>query len=905
MMQTASCHLSLYAVVALSIAFVGILPVFGAGQALGIKHPVFDYGVDPAKAAQYENAVERVMAMSEEEMLSFVPEKPRNIFCHCPNCHGGSQGLGVMLWNVERPDEIKCRYCGMVFPNEQYPDDKTLEGKNKQGETFMYRYHQDEKYPDLRHFFQAYILSCKRDWILARCLELGKAYQATGKLEYARRAALILDRIAQVYPHYPVVTQWIRSFAFANSQDPPYPSSGGRWGRWTAGELPGTSTECYDLVYDSDEFDKLSGERGYDVRERIENDFFKAIFTANNTPPLTEGGQLSTRNLRRAGVLGRVIAEPRMVHWAFGWLKHMARQRCFYDGMLNLAPSYHYQILGDFRRAFNNLTGYSDPPGYMDEDGTRFDNLVPEEVLPFIVRAYDAPSVLDFPNGCSSPIHDTWPGERRSQPREQTFSTIAPGYGQASLGRGEHDNQIQAQLHFSGAYGHSHLDTLNIILWAKEREMFSDLGYTHTRIRSWNSGTISHNLVAIDREAQNGGGNASAGDLRWFFPDTAGVAVTEAEGKRAYSNIADVEQYRRLLVLVPVSAADAYVLDIFHTQGGSTHDWLLHGSADEDMTATCSIGLPHRRRDMLEEGETWEEPVSESSRFNLYGVIRDVAYATTAEDVTANFACADEPDRGIRIHLLGAKGTEINLGRSPSARRAKRENSEVFNYWMPQLVVRRRGDAPLRTTFVAVEEPFVGKPFIQAVERLELAPAHEHAVALRVTHGETTDTIIATLDEPPYPQRTTPDGFTIKGRLGLIRQVAGSTAGMWLFEGEALSCGGEAITTDGGVLAGTIQIATRKADGAEHDAFVTDADLPAGEILHGVWMIVRHGNGYTHGYEIDRVEKTGGKTAVILTMDHGLTIDGATTQEIYFPQRTIQGVNSFRIPLAASATGSL
>jgi len=128
---------------------------------------------------------------------------------------------------------------------------------------------------------------------------------------------------------------------------------------------------------------------------------------------------------------------------------------------------------------------------------------------------------------------------------------------------------------------------------------------------------------------------------------------------------------------------------------------------------------------------------------------------------------------------------------------------------------------------------------------------------------------------------------------------------MWLFEGEALSCGGEAITTDGGVLAGTIQIATRKADGAEHDAFVTDADLPTGEILHGVWIIVRHGNGYTHGYEIDRVEKTGGKTAVILTMDHGLTIDGATTQEIYFPQRTIQGVNSFRIPLAASATGSL
>lgn len=894
-----SLHASV-ATVLLVLAVAG--PVLAGGQALGIKHPVFDYGIDPAKAAQYEKAVERVMAMSEEEMLAFVPEKPRNMFCHCPNCHGGSQGLGVFDWSVDRPDELKCRYCGLVFPNEQYPDDQVLEGKNKQGETFTYRYHQDKKYADLREFFGAHILSQKRDWIVYRCYDLGKAYQATGKAEYARRAALILDRIAQVYPHYPVVKQWIRSFAFAKSQDPPYPSSGGKWGRWAAGELPGTPTECYDLVYDSEEFDKLSKERGYDVRERIENDFFKAVFAANNTAPLTEGGQLSTRNLRRAGVLGRVINEPRMVHWSFGWLKHMACQRCFYDGMLNLAPSYHYQILGDFRRAFKNLTGYSDPPGYVDEDGTRFDNLVPEEEVPFIVKAYDAPSVLDFPNGCSSPIHDTWPGEGRSKPRTVTVSTITPGYGHASLGRGEHDNQMQAQLHFSGAYGHSHLDTLNIIIWAKEREMLSDLGYTHTRIRSWNSHTISHNLVAIDREIQNGGGNASAGDLLWFFPDTSGVAVTEADGKRAYSKVPGVEQYRRMLVLVPVAEADAYVLDIFRTQGGSTHDWLLHGSADEDMTATCSIGLPDQRKDMLEEGETWEEPVSEGSRFNFYGVIRDVAYATTEKDAMTTFACAEEPDRGIRIHLLGAEGTEVSLGRSPSARRAKRENSQVFNFWMPQLVVRRQGDAPLRTTFVAVEEPFAGKPFIQAVERLELAPAHEDAVALRVTHGDTTDTIIATLDEPPYPERTTPDGFAIKGRLGLIRQVAGKTTGMWLFEGEAMSCGSDAITTDSGVLTGTIQAATRKADGDDQDAFITEADLPAGEILHGVWMIVTHGNGFTHGYEIDRVEKAGGKTVAILTMDHGLTMDGETTQEIYFPQRTIEGVNTFRIPLAASAT---
>jgi hypothetical protein len=89
-------------------------------------------------------------------------------------------------------------------------------------------------------------------------------------------------------------------------------------------------------------------------------------------------------------------------------------------------------------------------------------------------------------------------------------------------------------------------------------------------------------------------------------------------------------------------------------------------------------------------------------------------------------------------------------------------------------------------------------------------------------------------------------------------------------------------------------------DGAEHDAFVTDAQLPEGDLLHGVWMIVRHGNGHTHGYEIDRVEQRDSKRLVILSSDHGLRIEGDSTEEVYFPLRKMEGVNSFVIPLATA-----
>jgi hypothetical protein len=60
-------------------------------------------------------------------------------------------------------------------------------------------------------------------------------------------------------------------------------------------------------------------------------------------------------------------------------------------------------------------------------------------------------------------------------------------------------------------------------------------------------------------------------------------------------------------------------------------------------------------------------------------------------------------------------------------------------------------------------------------------------------------------------------------------------------------------------------------------------------------MVVTHGNGYTHGYPIDRVERRGDRTWVHLGMDPGLRIEGDVTQEVCFPRRRIEGRNRFVI----------
>lgn len=298
---------------------------------------------------------------------------------------------------------------------------------------------------------------------------------------------------------------------------------------------------------------------------------------------------------------------------------------------------------------------------------------------------------------------------------------------------------------------------------------------------------------------------------------------------------------------------------------------------------------------MLEPGEQWEEPKDEQSAFNPYGLIRQVRQGQTGETVQVSFQYSGSPGRGVRTHVLGGAPTGVYLGQSPSVRRTKNDPKTVFDFWMPQLVLRREGTRPLESIFAAVEEPYAGQPFIDSVQQVELTPSDGSCVALQVRHGNTVDTIVSTLDEPPYPERVTADGVRIKGRLGLVRQQNGRLAGLWLFEGEALSGAGGSVTGQAALYEGEIEQATRTADGEPEDAFVTSAELPAGEVLRGHWLIVTHGDGHTHGYEVQRVEKRDGKTALVLAGDHGLKIANDKTTEVYFPRRTFEGRNTFRL----------
>lgn len=874
------------------------------GDGAGVKHPALTHRINPKNAAIYEKAVSRVMAMSESEMLELIPTRSTIRFCGCPNCSGGQQENGPKQfnWTIERPRELCCKFCGHVYPSKQYPMKWTAAGVNPLGETVTYKYYFDEK-GGRDFWFAACADHLRQAWFEKQCLALARACHVTRKPQYARRAALILDRFAEAYPRMAVLYQWPYRRRRVAKPSPPYPRAGGKWGRWYPSQVPRYLPEAYDLIYESDEVDTLSKEQGVDVRRRIENDFFRAtveyMFTFGREPTRHLGNMAPsyTRNIIR---IGRVIGEPEYVHWGYRWVGSILRDRFFHDGMWCEAPAYHYQTIYGIRYVLTMLKGYSDPPGYRDPtDGLHLADLDLETQWPFIQKALRVPDLIAYPNGRICPVHDTWAGHRKSPVRDRTVSTLVPGFGHASLGRGRGNDQLQAQLHFSGGYGHQHADNLHFSLFAKGGEMLSDIGYTHSKIRCWTVATVGHNTVAIDRQDQ--ARRHSDGDLLLFVPDLNGLAVVEARGERGYPKLAEV--YRRMLLVVPVSEADAYIVDIFRVKGGKTHDWLLHGSADADMTAECSLPLTPRKGTMLEPDEKWVEPIGESSRFPPYGLIREVREGKTDGAFNATFRYTDaEASASVRVHLLGGASTEVFLGRSPRVRPAEGDDRKVYDYWMPQLVVRRRGSAPLSSTFVAVHEPFKPSPFIREVRGLALDPPADFAVALQVRHGDFTDTIVSTLDKAPHTERQLPDGVVVRGRLAIVRERGDRVMAAWLVDGTRVTKGSFGLTLKEPCFEGTIEATTRRADGAADDAFTTSTPLPVGNTLAGQWMIVTHGNGYTHGYEIDHVERRDGKSIIVLRDDHGLKISGEQTEEGYFPRRKISGANRFVILSQASAS---
>ena len=558
-----------------------------------------------AKIYYHQTTVKDILALSDEKIRELLQPKATFYYSRCPSC-GSHESQGGELcvlsgWSLEDPFRIQCTKCKRWFPNDDYPENATLEVIGPTGKKQVYHYHRK---PNGDMFFMTDTArQILNDTLCCSTRILAELWLLTKQRKYAHKAIVIMDRFCQLWYEIPVHGD-VGNDLFHKEfySKPPYLGNQcTKIGRWKGDVIPLELVKAYDILYQCDEFERVSKERGYDVRSRIERCFRDAASMA-----VREMYPIADHILRTAHCLG----DPQMMHLGV---------RLFYDTLTGAlgtggycldgqdprGTGYHSPCGGYIKAVSGLFKGYSARPGYVDlVDGTRFENLALEGLrgnfCDYLSKtSAEAKGKFRFPNGYIAAIHDAWSTNRRGgPPLKRSSSHLLPGFGHAILGRGEGKDQIQAHLHFSPLGGHGHNDMLNIIIFAKGHEFVPDFGYTHTLLRAWSTSTIGHNTVVIDQKEQWFRRDArNFGNLLLYDARDPEIKVAEAEGLRAYEKvIEDLEEYRRLVALVAVSERDAYLVDVFTVKGGHQHDWVVHTAGGPDGRQPHEIRLALRMK---------------------------------------------------------------------------------------------------------------------------------------------------------------------------------------------------------------------------------------------------------------------------------------------------------------------
>ena len=875
-----------------------------------VKHPCGPYSEDDirrarANVARHQWAKQLLegfkrnarfwMDIPDDQLEHWIPVLTPFRVVDCPNC----QAKWAYCWSHLGDGRIKCRKCGTVYPNPEYAEADSEELLAPTGRVIPHPFYTSAE--GNKHRLSGR-MRYSRIGNLSKLGDMGRYYALTGDKTYAEKAVKVMRRLAQVYPDW-VPHDWTRIYErFDNTQS-------GKMSGWKLHDCT-TMLEvclCYDLIYDSgalSEADKVA----------IENSVFREL--GQMLLPIPQKGCCINDGpfqMSAAAYLGVLLGDHELIRWAVeppGGFKGFLRDYFFRDGHWeDGSPSYEAMALSKLYLLPEILQGYSDPPQYAGPD--RYDNLdVLSDAL--LKKIHIAPLYNMLPDRKLPPINDGakntgyasrhaevnyfwYPTERnlallnwvvggridqtgneyslfRRDPdmdlgrAEQLClsdaSIVRPGLGWAILRQGERQHRTDLVLDYGEPCAwHGHPDRLNFILFAKGREVVTDLGYLGARhpFRPWMAHGVCHNLVMVD----GGDQQREAGRLVVFQPGDAVQAVVA----RAPDTYPQCSRYERAMLMVTAAPGVQYVADVFRVAGGKQHDLSFHGDGARFSCEQLGAANPYEGRVGPEEGG--------------YDWLQDVRSAPVSGQVVADWRFGSQdpaaPATGVRLRTLNAHGELINA-KGPNLRSQSRPYDKPM---LDYVILRRPG--PLNT-FASIVEPLKGEAVIRSARLVptgQTPPADADGfstVAFRVEHPAGVDYVVVA----PNAQTTSEleaDGHTIvlRGRLGVVSlDLEQRVQTLWLADGDSLRCDAAAVDTDGAFSSSIVAF-----DQAAF-TFTVDCPLPEGKALAGQPLI---SDGRMDGvYTISRVEPVASGSVVHLARE---------------PIMRVQVGEAFRVPTHA------
>ncbi len=749
--------------------------------------------------------------------------------------------------------------------------------------------------------------------------DLALLYHLTGDVDYARRAALLLERYAEVFP------QWPKSY------DGYYNSTWGFYNFNYDNHVAKDLALAFDLIYHSDQFTD---------RDAV-YEFLRDVVIADLRFRVDIHNEAYYRGHAWV-VFGRVLQDPQLVHLGLWFYTKMNHELYCHDGF-SAEGSYDYHGQNTYR--FTNpemaklMDGYVDPPEYQHVPIEPFYDPPITEPINMQQNFGDSWRRQLFvwketllPNGHYVIMNDTWHYDyNRNGGTPATASTLMHGIGHAILALGAPDStQTQVRLDFTPSISHYHADANQLFLFAKGKEVIGGTGYgaggkgdgNHVGgNRGWNTSSFSQNLVVVNGKEQKGAyylywtnspyipgeerkslrvdeyldhrdANHHNNLLLWE-PGYAGqmdVQVVEVDAQNAYRDVASL--YQRFLGLVRIEATDGYVLDFFRLRGGTNYRWQVHGGHDPYELSTS---LQHQGVKGAIGGGSWYDTYFWDGVQQLQQTQTDSGWMATMK-----YGDAVQED----IHMVGAPQTTVTMGTAQSVAPYP-ENVYVER---DHLLVERSGTRSTTISFLAVHEVHEGRPRVQSVTQLDFEGDAGSAVGVQIQlEGGFIDYVVHTLDEhPPHPEhRVAGVDLAMQGRFAHVRTRNGQVIWMKLLQGNRLVFGDRVITPTHGDFShrGSITSVRHAERGDVANAFETATVLPPGEQLAGKAVIVQWGNGWTWGYTIDRID---GRW-MIVREEPGFDVEQGEVKMRYFPHGTYPGPVTFTIPGSAymDSTGDI
>lgn len=295
---------------------------------------------------------------------------------------------------------------------------------------------------------------------------------------------------------------------------------------------------------------------------------------------------------------------------------------------------------------------------------------------------------------------------RRAVPLQS--SRLFAGYGLGVLNN-KQDNTAVA-FTYGMHYSHYHWDFLNIEVFANGQKMMPDLGYPDAMndfvsgIFSWSTNTISHNTVVVDQQRQQRNQPGTLHD----FTEGAFARVMDASSP-AYPG---TKKYRRNIVMVDTDEQHSYFIDFFHVEGGTRHDYSLHGPPgkvistgstwSETLPGTfagtdVSIGYMYDNQELREKGHQIGYSGYRGSGFqHLFNVQQLVD-----GDGELEYHHIRDNDARLRILFLPDSDQEVHMAEAYDKPRAR-------DHTLKYLIATRKSEngEPLDSRFVSVLEPY-------------------------------------------------------------------------------------------------------------------------------------------------------------------------------------------------------